>query len=67
MLVGSLVHDDQDDFSTWLILSISSLLLPIICFGGRKGFFLGGRAGMIAKWESDLLVKRGWDWVQPGS
>ena len=39
-------------------VSISSLLLPIICFGGRKGFVLGGRAGTIAKWESDLLVKR---------
>ena len=33
---------------------MSSLLLPIICFGGRKGFILGGKVGMIAKWESDL-------------
>jgi hypothetical protein len=37
-------------------LSTSSLLLLIVCLGGRNGFDFGGIGGMMARWESDLAV-----------
>ena len=39
---------------TLFILAMSSLLLFIVCFGGRNGLDFGGIGGMMARWESDL-------------